>query len=115
VVLKVVGNGGRCNLSTGKTFHFVGTGFTPGGKVMLLVFAPQNYSDPVYPNPYKLYWFQSNFGVYKADSQGKISTKPWDCRKGPGGKTDSEGSYEVRALDWPSGRTSRRAHFSDVR
>jgi hypothetical protein len=72
---RVVGNGGKCSLGTGRTFHFEGRGFTPGGKVIVLVFAPQNYRDPVYSNPYRFYWFHENFGVYQADANGEVHTK----------------------------------------
>jgi hypothetical protein len=111
---RVVGNGGKCSLGTGRTFHFEGRGFTPGGKVIVLVFAPQNYRDPVYSNPYRFYWFHENFGVYQADANGEVHTKPWDCRKGPAGSEDPQGPYQARALDWPSGISSSLKSFSDV-
>jgi hypothetical protein len=112
--LKIDGNGGRCSLSTGSSFHFTGSGFTPGGKVMLLVFAPPSYKDPVYKNPYRFYWFHANFGVLRADSHGSIRTKLWDCRYGPANTHDPQGTYEVKALDWNSGIASRSVSFSDV-
>jgi hypothetical protein len=112
--LKVDGNGGKCSLSTGSSFHFTGSGFTPGGKVMLLVFAPPIYKDPTYKNPYRFYWFQANFGVLRADSRGEVHTKPWDCRYGPANTQDPQGTYEVKSLDWRSGVASRSVSFSDV-
>jgi hypothetical protein len=112
--LKVDGNGGKCSLSTGSSFHFTGSGFTPGGKVMLLVFAPPSYKDPVYKNPYRFYWFYTNFGVLRADSHGSIRTKLWNCRYGPANTHDPQGTYEVKALDWRSGVASRSVSFSDV-
>jgi hypothetical protein len=113
-LLKAAGNGGKCSLSTGRTFRFAGRGFTPHGKVQLVVFAPPSYSDPVYTNQYNFYWFQQNFGVYRADAHGVLRTKPWDCRHGPGNKPDPAGSYTVRALDWKSGHTSRIVRFRDT-
>jgi hypothetical protein len=112
--LKPDGNGGKCSLSTGSSFRFIGSGFTPGGKVMLLVFAPPSYMDPVYKNPYRFYWFQANFGILRADSRGEVHTKLWDCRYGPANTHDPSGVYEVKALDWQSGIASRTVRFSDV-
>jgi hypothetical protein len=112
--LRAVGNGSKCSLSTGSTFRFVGSGFTPGGKVMLIVFAPPGYKDPLYTNSYRFYWFQKNFGVLLADSRGEVQTKLWDCRYGPANTQDPQGVYEAKGLDWKSGIASRPALFKDV-
>jgi hypothetical protein len=113
-VLKVVGNGGKCDLSSGKTFHFEGSGFTPDGKVMVLIFAPRSYKDPLYPNPYDFYWYHKNFGVFLANAKGEIRSNDWGCRNGPGGKKDPIGQYQFRGLDWKSGKATSREHFNDV-
>jgi hypothetical protein len=112
--LKVVGNGGKCSLGSGATFHFVGSGFTPHSKVLLLVFAPPSYKDPVYKNPDRLYWYQANLGVYHADSHGRFHTIGWDCSHGPGNKPDVLGKSEVKALDWGTSVASSSAHFEVV-
>jgi hypothetical protein len=112
--LKVVGNGGKCSLGSGTTFHFVGSGFTPHGKVLLLVFAPPSYKDPVYKNPYRLYWYQANLGVYHANSHGRFRTIGWDCTHGPGNKHDVQGKSEVKALDWKASVASSSVHFEVV-
>jgi hypothetical protein len=112
--LRAVGNGSKCSLSTGSTFRFVGSGFTPGGKVVLLVFAPSTYKDPLYANTYNFYWFQKNFGVQLANSRGVVQTKPWDCRYGPANTRDTQGVYEAKGFDWRSGIASGRALFKVV-
>jgi hypothetical protein len=112
--LQLVGNGGKCNLGSGATFHFVGSGFTPHGKVLLLVFAPPSYKDPVYKNPDRLYWYQANFGVYHANSHGRFRTIGWDCTHGPGNKPDVQGKSEVKALDWKASVACSSAHFEVV-
>jgi hypothetical protein len=112
--LRAVGNGSKCSLSTGSTFRFVGSGFTPGGKVVLLVFAPSTYKDPLYANTYSFYWFQKNFGVQLANSRGVVQTKLWDCRYGPANTRDVQGVYEAKGFDWRSGIASGRALFKVV-
>ena len=113
-LLKIVGNGGECSLESRKTFRFVGSGFKPGEKVMILVFAPTDWADPVYPNPQKFYWYHENFGVYKANSKGEVRSSPWECWEGPKGTQDPQGSYEVRALGWKSGKSSKLIRFHTV-
>ena len=99
--VNLVGNGGKCSLGSGATFHFVGRDFTPNGKVQLLVFYPKARTRPFgnQPNPYGFYWYHKNFGIYRTDTVGFFTTRLWDCRDGPGGTKDFKGSYSVIAVD----------------
>lgn len=100
--LTIVGNGGKCSLSSGNTFRFVGRGFKPNGKVMVLVFYPKGEKDPRYgygSNPYGFYSFHHHFGVYPTNARGSFRSNPWDCRFGPNNTQDPTGRYSVVAVD----------------
>jgi hypothetical protein len=104
--LKVDGNDGKCRLKSGqlRSFRFVGTGFTPNDKVMILVFYPKGRTFPFgnAPNPHGFYWFHQNFGIYPVGAKGNFKSRPWDCRYGPNNTQDFTGKYTAMAIDLSS-------------
>jgi len=105
--LTVVGNHGKCSVSSGgrKTFHFRVTGAQPGQQIMILPFYPGTYNDTTFPsNIYEFYWYEKTFGIYIVPHSGVVTTKSWDCTYGPPGNgqahtDDPIGGYHAYVIN----------------
>ncbi len=86
---------GSCNDIGG--YRLSSTGFTPNG---------QYRTEAWYPDG-KPYLYLLDRGLGKADSSGATPNWKWDCRNGPNGKPDPNGTYHIQMTDLTTGRMAK--------